>query len=108
MSLLFYYFLETTTGDLKPTIDKLIQQVSSLTYQIEELRSVVGKVASCKECLKKQYRSVGDANVLSEDKDKPTVVKRTLSPAQAPARVRGPSTPDQPNDKKNDHPDKTE
>ena len=75
--------------------------MSSLTYQIEELRSVVGKVANCKECLKKQYRSVRDANFLSEDKDKPTVVKKTLSPAQAPARVRGPATPDQPNDQIN-------
>ena len=82
-------------------IDQLIQQVSSLMYQIEELRSIVVKVANCKECLKKQYRSVHDANFLSEDKDKPTVVKmvkRTPSPAQAPARVRGPATPDKPND----------
>ena len=98
---LFYSFLETTTDDLKPTIDQLIQQVSSLTYQIEELRSIVVKVANCKECLKKQYRSVRDANFLSEDKDNPTVVKmvkRTPSPAQAPALVRSPATPDKPND----------
>ena len=98
---LFYFFLETTTDDLKPTIDQLIQQVSSLTYQIEELRSIVVKVANCKECLKKQYRSVRDANFHSEDKDNPTVVKmvkRTPSPDQAPAQVRGPAPPDKPND----------
>ncbi|KAJ7380745.1 hypothetical protein OS493_007118 [Desmophyllum pertusum] len=75
-----------TAGDLHAKVDQLIQQVSLMMHQMDQLSAAFAKFAKCKVCIKKRYKSIDDPE------DRQSVVKTppgppafTPAPTSAPA-----------------------